>query len=259
MDTIFALTKFWEAQKLKERQERGELMVHRINKILGYDDSEDVFMLAGRYYLADGWWCDIKDGGIKLFEARESELRDMEKWKAQRGHLPEGDGPSISARQKTTKLLTEHLEYFLNPHNDPRIYTAKEVTFDYATAHRIRVDYMRFLPKNNSTDGIEQGVFYCYEIKSSVEDFHSPNGHNFIGDYNYYVMPEEVFQQIKEEIQERYNGYVGVYVPDWFSLTCVKKAKKKERERSTAEMLLMMFRSSNRELLKERKILDADL
>lgn len=158
--------------------------------------------------------------------------------------------PSLSTRQETTKMLSEYLEHFLNPHNDPRIYTAREVTFDYASAHRIRVDYMRFLPKNNSADGIEQGVFYCYEIKSSGEDFHSPNGHNFLGDYNYYVMPEEVYKQVKEEIQERYNGYVGVYVPEWNGLSCIKKARKKERERSTAEMLLMMFRSSNRELLK---------
>ena len=32
---------------------------------------------------------------------------------------------------------------------------------------------------------IEKGDFYCYEVKSSVADFHSKNGHNFIGDWNY--------------------------------------------------------------------------
>lgn len=34
-------------------------------------------------------------------------------------------------------------------------------------------------------------------MKSSVEDFKSPNGHNFIADYNYYVMPADVFDAVK--------------------------------------------------------------
>lgn len=228
-------------------------MLYKINEIVGYNDIEDVFIFTVKgYHLLDGWWCDPKDGWSKVFKILPEDLQDIEEWKAQNGHLFKGEKSSPSTRKKTTKILSEHLEHFLNPYNDPRIYTAKEITFDYASAHRVRVDYMRFLPKNNSADGIEQGAFYCFEIKSSVEDFHSPNGHNFIGDFNYYVMPEEVYEQVKEEIQDRYNGYVGVYVPDWNGLSCVKKAKKKERTRSTAEMLLMMFRSSNRELLKNR-------
>ena len=87
---------------------------------------------------------------------------------------------------------------------------AREVTFDYATSRAVRVDYMQFKPMNNTVSGIEKGDFYCYEIKSSVEDFHSQNGHNFLGDYNYYVMPEEVYEQVKAEIPYG----VGVYVPD---------------------------------------------
>lgn len=86
-----------------------------------------------------------------------------------------------SARPEITKMLSEHLEKQINV-NDTRVYWAKEVTFGYGTAHARRVDYMRFVPKNNSVSGIEKGDFYCYEIKSSVEDFHSKNGHNFLGD-----------------------------------------------------------------------------
>lgn len=74
--------------------------------------------------------------------------------------------------------------------------------------------------------GIEKVDFYCYEIKSSVEDFHSKNGYNFIGDYNYYVMPEDVYEKIKDEIPYE----IGVYVPehqhygkDWYDLRNVKK------------------------------------
>lgn len=99
----------------------------------------------------------------------------------------------MSNRTEITSLLSLSLEKHINPKNDTRIYMAKEVTFDYATSNTKRVDYMQFKPANNSVSGIEKGDFYCFEVKSSVEDFHSPNGHNFIGDYNYYVMPEDVF------------------------------------------------------------------
>ena len=152
----------------------------------------------------------------------------------------------MSNRKVITKVLSSSLERYINPHNDPRIYWAKEVTFDYATGHSVRVDYMRFKPVNNSVSGIEKGDFYCYEVKSSVEDFHSKNGHNFIGDFNYYVMPEEVYAVVSKEIPH----YVGVLTPSdkpWMELVSVKKAKRTDRARPVSEMLLMMFRSAARD------------
>lgn len=154
---------------------------------------------------------------------------------------------NLSDRKEITQILSLAIEKHINPHNDPRIYWAKEVTFDYATQNAVRVDYMRFKPVNNTVSGIEKGDFYCYEVKSSVEDFHSKNGHNFIGDYNYYVMPEDVFEKVKNEIPY----YVGAFVLSsdvWKSLKSVKKAKRKDRERPVSEMLLMMFRSCAREM-----------
>lgn len=152
-------------------------------------------------------------------------------------------------RSEITAMLSDAVQKHINPHNDTRIYWAREVTFDYATQNAVRVDFMQFKPVNNTVSGIEKGDFYCYEVKSSVEDFHSKNGHNFIGDFNYYVMPEEVFEKVKNEIPH----YVGVFVPTDKSLryrtplTSVKKAKRKDRKRPVSEMLLMMFRSAARE------------
>lgn len=109
---------------------------------------------------------------------------------------------------------------------------------------------MKFNPKNNTVSGIEKGDFYCYEVKSSVDDFHSKNGHNFIGDFNYYIMPEKVYEQVKNEIPYK----VGVYIPEkinykgnWYDLQSIKKAGRKDREKSIQEMLLMMFRSAARD------------
>lgn len=156
----------------------------------------------------------------------------------------------MSARPETTKILSLSIQKHINPHNDTRIYWAREVTFDHATNHAVRVDFMKFKPVNNTVSGIEKGDFYCYEVKSSVEDFHSKNGHNFIGDFNYYVMPEEVYVTVGNEIPYG----VGVLVPDgknhfgdWYDLKSVKKAKRRDRTRPVSEMLLMMFRSAARD------------
>lgn len=149
-------------------------------------------------------------------------------------------------RPEITDELSRLLEKHIDPHNDPRIYWAKEVTFDYATEHPVRVDYMRFKPVNNTVSGIEKGDFYCYEVKSSVEDFKSKNGHNFIGDFNYYVMQKEVFEAVKSQIP--YN--VGVLIPGKYGLESAKRARRKDRRKPVIEMLLMMWRSSRREIVK---------
>ena len=157
----------------------------------------------------------------------------------------------MSNRAKLTTLLSISLEKHINPRNDPRIYWAKEVTFDYFTSKAVRVDYMRFKPLNNTVSGIEKGDFYCYEVKSSLEDFRSKNGHNFLGEFNYYVMPEDVYEKVKDEIP----FYVGVYIPasknlknECYKLKSVKKARRKDRDRPALEMLLMMFRSATRNI-----------
>lgn len=156
----------------------------------------------------------------------------------------------MESRSEITEMLSLSIQRHIDPHGDSRIYWAREVTFDYATSNAVRVDYMMFKPVNNTVSGIEKGDFYCYEVKSSVEDFHSKNGHNFLGDYNYYVMPEDVYDKVKGEIPYK----IGVYVPEkknyrgeWFNLKSVKKAIRKDRTRPVSEMLLMMFRSAARE------------
>lgn len=152
-------------------------------------------------------------------------------------------------RKETTADLLRRLEILLNC-DDVRTYSAREVTFDYATNHSVRVDFMLYRSLNNSVSGIEKGDFYCYEIKSSAEDFKSPNGHNYLGDYNYYVMPRSVYDKISSALPY----FVGVYVDDDDdSLVAVRKARRKDRSRPTSEMLLMMFRSSRRDLVNFHK------
>lgn len=163
----------------------------------------------------------------------------------------------MGSRPETTRAISALLEEKINPHNDSRTYWAKEVTFDYSSNHSVRVDYMVFKPMNNTISGIEKGDFYCYEIKSSVEDYMSGHGLNFIGDYNYIVMPLEVFNQIqaKGPTIPAIPWKVGILCNDGNGkLVSIKKAQRMSRERSVSEMLLMMFRSNQRELRKIQSV-----
>lgn len=155
-------------------------------------------------------------------------------------------------RKEITKNLTEMLEKYINPNRDTRIYYAKEVTVDYGTKNECRIDFMKFKPKNNSVSGIEQGIFYAYEIKSSVEDFYSGHGTNWhISDMNYIVTTHEVYEKIKNELPY----WVGFIAPSddmWKEMEVVVKAKQHNRNKPCSELLLMMFRSANRELIRRK-------
>lgn len=50
----------------------------------------------------------------------------------------------------------------------------------------------------------------AFEIKVTKSDFHSPHGHNFCGNANYYVMPKELYAKVKDEIPED----IGVIVKE---------------------------------------------
>ena len=52
----------------------------------------------------------------------------------------------MSNRLEITAQLSAAILTYMNPHNDPRIYWAREVTFDYAEGSAVRVDFMKFKP-----------------------------------------------------------------------------------------------------------------
>lgn len=62
-----------------------------------------------------------------------------------------------------------------------------------------RVDFMTYDCKD---------VFRCYEIKVSVADFHSSAKKSFVGNYNYYVMTNDLWEKVSDEIP----ADIGVYV-----------------------------------------------
>lgn len=89
----------------------------------------------------------------------------------------------------------------------------------YHKMSRERVDLLQY-EKN--------GTWRFYELKVSVSDFRSKCYNSFYGHYNYYVMPREIYDKVKDEIPD----FVGCYCPVESSYkpmcVCVKRAKRRE-------------------------------
>lgn len=108
-----------------------------------------------------------------------------------------------------------------------------------------RVDFMTMDSKE---------IFRCYEIKISKSDFHSKHGHNFVGNYNYYVMPKGLFEEVKEEIPD----YIGVYCgyeqsykgKTYWSISLEKRPKKQELKEDIGILKNSMIRSLYRDVCK---------
>ena len=155
----------------------------------------------------------------------------------------------------TRKEITEHLNHELEKHilNGKGNYWAKEVTFDYGKEGSCRVDYMLYKPVNQlSVDGLEKGIFICYEIKSCVEDFNSGHGLNFIGEQNYLVMMKDTYDTLKErKMNTKVSRNVGILVYDSGKFSAAKCSYKTYRTKSMVEMLFAMLRSRQAENRKD--------
>ena len=75
-----------------------------------------------------------------------------------------------------------------------------------------------------------QNVFRCYEIKVSKSDLRSPAAWSFYGDYNYFVVPEELVTDtlafLKEMEETRYGVISAREKNDGLLFSVVKKPVK---------------------------------
>ena len=98
-------------------------------------------------------------------------------------------------------------------------------------------------------------VFRCYEIKISKSDFRSKNKLSFHGDYNYFVMPEELYEEVKAEIP----CGIGVWLYNSKGKYCYcekKSNKKKITMGKKIDLMHCMVRSLSRyqtKLIKDDK------
>ena len=105
-----------------------------------------------------------------------------------------------------------------------------------------RVDFMTMDSKE---------IFRCFEIKISKSDFRSIHGHNFIGNFNYYVMPKELYVEVEKEIPK----HIGVYTWNGRNLRLIKRPSKQELKVDINILKNSMIRSLYRDA---RKIATSD-
>lgn len=120
-------------------------------------------------------------------------------------------------------------------------------------------DKGRYMLNNERVDLLSYetaGNWRFYELKLTKSDFHSCHKVTFLGNYNYYVMPKELYDEVKDEIP----SYVGVYCI--FShknghkfVNCEKRAKKQELQISHELLMFSFMQALSRENKKYRKML----
>lgn len=111
---------------------------------------------------------------------------------------------------------------------------------------------------------------HCFEIKQSVQDFHSKNKLSFFGNKNYFVMPYSLYEKVKDEIPYEIGCYVAIDhmeqkereiqagmtirkqyyaepVDGMKELYCIKSAKRVDLKADKEVILSSMLRSMQRD------------
>lgn len=157
-----------------------------------------------------------------------------------------------------TKLIEQAL---WRVNNVQGVFGCFEVTIGWY-GHEI-VDFMTY--KTN-------GEFRCYEIKVSKSDYKSKAKLSFVGDFNYYVMPVGLYEELKEAAEKEENKYItktkdvfnvrlknrgiGLITVDenGHTITVINAKRKPVNHGTRGTLLESMTRSLNREVTKFYKL-----
>lgn len=101
------------------------------------------------------------------------------------------------------------------------------------------------------------GIWKFYELKITKSDFYSKCKHTFLGHFNYFVMPDELYQIVKDDIP----SHVGVYIAlkrsnGSFICRSVKKAKRQELQVNEDKLKFSFMQALSREHAKYRELLE---
>lgn len=109
--------------------------------------------------------------------------------------------------------------------------------------HRERVDLLTY--ETN-------GIYRAYEIKNSKSDFYSNCAWSWIGNYNYFIMPYDLYIEVKQDIPDD----IGVWVVRDYTknMECVKRPKYRELLCSSSDMMFTLMQGLSREYKKYRKL-----
>ena len=101
-----------------------------------------------------------------------------------------------------------------------------------------------------------KGTWRFYELKVSKSDFYSKHAHTFKGHLNYFVMPDKLYEKVKNDIPSD----VGVFTARTdlglpYFCNCVKKAKRRVLGVDEEKLKFSFMQALSREHTKYRRIL----
>lgn len=103
-------------------------------------------------------------------------------------------------KSKLTRKIEKALMLYRNVNKNKFVFIQPEVPgIDFKS----QIDVVRFEDLFGEDNSLN---ITCYEIKISLKDFNSKNGHNFVGNQNYYVVPREIYSRIITEVPK----HVGI-------------------------------------------------
>jgi hypothetical protein len=95
------------------------------------------------------------------------------------------------------------------------INTAERFAFEVSIGDGTTGGFVDFITAKLDWTNFQLPIITCYEIKVSISDFKSENGHNLYGDFNYYVTTPEVYDWLKEKNNMEHLNYgIMVYKND---------------------------------------------
>lgn len=113
--------------------------------------------------------------------------------------------------------------------------------------HRERVDLLSY--ETN-------GIFRAYEIKRTKQDFYSGCTWSWIGNYNYFVMPDSLYMEVKDDVPDG----IGVWLVREHSKTmeCIKKPKRRDLLCPEEDLRFALMQALSREYKKYRKLIEKE-
>ena len=145
---------------------------------------------------------------------------------------------------KTEKTL-ELEKAIWNATNKQGVFGCFEVTIGWFGKER--VDYITY---------DTNGIWRCYEIKVSKADFYSKAHNTFCGHFNYYVMPRELYEEVKDDIPKHVGVYTGEFLarrPKKQELGVEEQTLKNSLIRSLAREFQSKIQNNNPDLIKKYK------
>jgi hypothetical protein len=103
------------------------------------------------------------------------------------------------------------------------------------------------------------GIWRFYELKISKSDFHSKAKKTFLGNFNYFIMPNELYEEVKDEIPKEigvYTAYIGTGGMFW--MTCVKKPIRQDLKIDRDKLMFSLMQSLSRENQKYRALISKE-